>query len=257
MPVPRHRSGRCTAARSARSRTSPAPSLGLRSTIFTSLFGMRNGVTLKVCGHPPFNAQILLHGHEDGACQASKKALAFPSRQPLPQASNLAGLRKSQRPVRGLEGAGPQSAVLDVHLLSRFQAPLGGTGEDEFWLPLFGLPGTVGICCFRWAVGGIRGSRRSSTATSGPSAGIQVKTRLGSKKPPGYRKSKRPPTRWGVLVEKPDLTRFKVRFGKLTLKIYAQGERALRLEAIGQSTRALPGNRSWPPCPDDGGSAAR
>ena len=94
---------------------------------------------------------------------------------------------------------------------------------------------TAGICCFRWAVGGIRGSRRSSTATSGPSAGIQVKTRLGSKKPPGYRKSKRSPTRWGVLVEKPDLTRFKVRFGKLTLKIYAQGERACASKPSGKA----------------------
>jgi hypothetical protein len=42
---------------------------------------------------------------------------------------------------------------------------------------------------------------------------------------------------------------FKIHFGKLTLKIYTNGERVLRIEAIVQNTRALPGNRSWPHFP--------
>jgi len=34
-------------------------------------------VTIKMCGHPPFSAQIILNGHEYVACQARKEGLQF------------------------------------------------------------------------------------------------------------------------------------------------------------------------------------
>lgn len=52
-------------------------------------------VTIKMCAHPPFNAQILLNGHEYVACQARKKRIAFTQEDNcFPQASNLAGLAR-------------------------------------------------------------------------------------------------------------------------------------------------------------------
>jgi len=46
------------------------------------------------------------------------------------------------------------------------------------------------------------------------------------------------PTRWGVVVETPtyDLTVFKVHYGKMTLKIYTNGARVLRVEVIVHNT---------------------
>jgi hypothetical protein len=50
-------------------------------------------VPIKMCVYPPFNAQILLNGHEYVACQARKKAMAFTQADNcFTQASNLAGL---------------------------------------------------------------------------------------------------------------------------------------------------------------------
>jgi hypothetical protein len=46
---------------------------------------------------------------------------------------------------------------------------------------------------------------------------------------------------WGCVLERPayDLTVFKVRCGKLTLKIYTKGERVLRIEVVAQNTNEL------------------
>jgi hypothetical protein len=52
----------------------------------------------------------------------------------------------------------------------------------------------------------------------------KIKTILGYRKRPLYRKRKKSSTVWEVVVEKPtyDLTVFKVHCGKLTLKIYTK-----------------------------------
>ena len=34
-------------------------------------------ITIKISGHPPFPAQIMLHGHECVACQAQREGIAF------------------------------------------------------------------------------------------------------------------------------------------------------------------------------------
>jgi hypothetical protein len=34
-------------------------------------------VTIKMSGHPPFGAQIILNGHEYVACQARRARIAF------------------------------------------------------------------------------------------------------------------------------------------------------------------------------------
>ena len=74
----------------------------------------------------------------------------------------------------------------------------------------------------------------------------RVKTIFGAKNRPPHRRRQRNPTRWGVVVETPtyDLTVFKGHYGKMTLKIYTQGERVLRSEVIVHHTKELHGGRS-------------
>jgi hypothetical protein len=62
----------------------------------------------------------------------------------------------------------------------------------------------------------------------------RVQTIFGDQHRPQRDTRKRNPTRWGVVVEKPDYdtTIFKVHYGKMTWKIYSKGEHILRIEVI-------------------------
>ena len=73
-----------------------------------------------------------------------------------------------------------------------------------------------------------------------------VKTILGYKHRPKYRKRKKKSAEWEVAVEKPtyDLTILKLHRGKLTLKIYTKGERVLRIEVVVHNTEELRCGRS-------------
>ena len=69
---------------------------------------------------------------------------------------------------------------------------------------------------------------------------------LGYQRRPRYRRRKNWVAEWDVTVERPayDLTIFKLRCGKLTLKIYTKGERVLRIEAVLHNTEELRCGRS-------------
>lgn len=84
-----------------------------------------------------------------------------------------------------------------------------------------------------------------------------VKTILGYMRRPIYRKRKRKSAEWEVAVEKPayDLTIFKLRCGKLTVKIYTKGERVLRIEVVVHNTQELRCGRSLEKFPEIVGQA--
>jgi hypothetical protein len=73
-----------------------------------------------------------------------------------------------------------------------------------------------------------------------------IKTILGYKRRPIYRRRTKRSGEWEVTVERPtyDLTIFRLHCGKLTLKIYTKGERVLRIEAVARNTRELNCGRS-------------
>jgi hypothetical protein len=79
-----------------------------------------------------------------------------------------------------------------------------------------------------------------------------IKTILGYRRRPRYRKRKNPSANWEVAVEKPtyDLTIFKLHCGKLTLKIYTKGERVLRIEAMAHNILQLDCGRSLEKFPE-------
>lgn len=79
----------------------------------------------------------------------------------------------------------------------------------------------------------------------------RVQTIFGAKKRPYLHQKNRPQPRFEVGLKKPayDLTIFKLHFGKLSVKLYAKGERILRCEAIAHNTKALHCGRSLPKFP--------
>ena len=79
-----------------------------------------------------------------------------------------------------------------------------------------------------------------------------IKTILGYRRRPVYRRRARRSAEWEVTVERPtyDLTIFKLHCGKLTLKIYSKGERVLRIEAVAHNTKELDCARSMAKFPE-------
>ena len=59
-------------------------------------------ITIKISGHPPFPAQVILKGHEYVACQARKAALGFTKEgNCFTHISTPQAWRRSQRPCPG------------------------------------------------------------------------------------------------------------------------------------------------------------
>jgi DNA-binding transcriptional ArsR family regulator len=213
-------------------------------------------VTIKMCVHPPFNAQILLNGHEYVACQARRKAMAFTQADNcFTQASNLAGLARVAETLSESRTIGRLTQVCERWIYTSCLCFGLNTEEQEKtnFRYHYSVYQTEYSRNLLFQAGGKMDQVFQALIDRNRGAlGLdQVKTLFGCKKRPCYRKRKGQPTRWGVLIEKPtyDLTVFKVHFGKLTLKIYTKGERVLRIEAIVQNTRALPCNRSLPHFP--------
>jgi hypothetical protein len=79
-----------------------------------------------------------------------------------------------------------------------------------------------------------------------------IKTILGYKHRPKYRRRATRSAEWQVAVERPayDLTVFKLHCGKLTLKIYIKGERVLSIEAVAHNRRGLKCGRALDKFPE-------
>jgi len=201
-------------------------------------------ITIKMSGHPPFGAQVMLNGHEYVACQAAKQQIAFSKEgncfTHTPDAAGLAAIADtlSESPAAGrlrqlcerwiygscllfaldLEeqqrsGFHYQYSIYQIEYSRNLQFRSGAKMEQVFQTMIDRSRSRLGL--------------------------DRVKTIFGNRKRPCWRKLRA--GRYEVVVETPayDLTVFKVHYGKLTLKIYTKGERVLRIEAIAHNSKEL------------------
>jgi hypothetical protein len=213
-------------------------------------------VTIKLCGHAPFSAQIVVNGHEYVACQAKQAGLEFtkegncfteiPDTAPLAEiADTLYSAETIGRLIQMCE-RWIYSACLCFGLSLEDQERTGfhydySIYQAEYSRNLVFSRGNVMEQVFQ----GIIDRTRSRLDVK------RLKTIFGTKNRPHWRKGKKPP-RLEVVVERPtyDLTVFKIHFGKFTLKMYTKGERVLRIEAIIHNLRVTGWHRSLPKLPD-------
>jgi hypothetical protein len=208
-------------------------------------------VTIKISGHPPFPAQILLNGHEYVACQARKAGIAFTKDgNCFTQISDAAGLAKIADTLSADMAIGRLSQVCERWIYSaclcfaldseeqkrsgfRYQY---SNYQMEYSRNLIFEIGHKMDQVFQALIDRSR-SRLDLK---------KVKTILGYQHRPRYRKRKGWVAEWDVTVERPayDLTIFKLHCGKLTLKIYTKGERVLRIEAVLHNSEELQCGRS-------------
>src|SRR6266536_3081905 len=169
-------------------------------------------LVIKMAGHAPFGAQVLLNGHEYVAVAAQAAGIGFTK-----EGNCFTGTTDPA----GLDLADQQRTCF-TYAYSVYQAEYsrnllfayGGHMDRVFNAMLDRTRSRLDIPALRTLFGARRRPGKYGTA---------------------------PSPRVGVVLETPawDLTVFKVHFGLLTLKGYTKGARVLRFEAINCNTRQL------------------
>ena len=214
-------------------------------------------ITIKISGHPPFPAQVILNGHEYVACQAQKVGIRFTKEgNCFTHISDAAGLAKIADTLSGQRTIGRLSRVcgrwiystclcfaldLEEQKRSRFHYQYSNYQVEYSRNLVFEIGGHMDQV-FQALIDRSRVLLDLKT----------VKTILGYHRRPKYRKRKKKSAEWEVAVEKPayDLTILRLHCGKLTLKIYTKGERVLRIETVVHNTKELRCGRSLEKFPE-------
>ena len=234
----------------ASSRTKEADAVR-QSLLFHILDPDWGHVTIKISGHPPFPAQVILNGHEHVACQARKAGIEFTKEgNCFTQISDAAGLAKIADTLSAETAIGRLSQVCERWIYSAclcFALDSEERNRSGFHFQYSNyqmeysrnLVFEIGYKMDQVFQALIDRSRSRLDLKT-------IKTILGYQRRPRYRKRKNWVAEWDVTLERPayDLTIFKVHCGKLTLKIYTKGERVLRVEAVLHNTEELQCGRS-------------
>jgi hypothetical protein len=233
-------------------------------------------VTIRMSGHPPFGAQVILNGHEYISRQSAKQGAYFPkegncftdiigqadgSRQadasrckdaigPLategekPNLTQLADALCSQNMI------GPLRQVCDHWLYTCLHFGLFLEEQQktrfQYAYSVFQVEYSRNFlfkrgCQLEQCLQGLIDRTRTHLDIK------RLKTIFGLKRRPSWPQDKlKQPPREEIVIERPqhDLTIFKIHFGRLTVKLYSKGARVLRSEAIVHNTKALKEKRS-------------
>jgi hypothetical protein len=198
-------------------------------------------VAIRMCGHPPFSAMIMLNGHEYVASLATRRKFRFGKEDNcFTELADAPGLQLVADTLRSQDAIGRLLQVGERWLYRCLCFALHSDDQKRtnfrYALSLFQMEysrnflfesGRVMEQVFEGLIDRTRSTLDIKT----------VKTILGAKQRP-QKKSK---TRWEITVETPEygLTIFKVHAGALTLKMYTKGERVLRCEVIVHNVRKL------------------
>ena len=202
---------------------------------------------IRLCPHPPFNAQVILNGHEYVERQARREQIEFTKEgncfTDFSNATDLSGVAETM--TRGDAGVGRLAQVCERWIYSSCLCFALDLNEQE-------------RCQFRYrySVYQMEYSRnylfargrqmeklfdglidRTRTALDIRS----LKTIFGVERRPCFKGPHGKPPRIELSVERPayNLTVFKIHFGLLTVKMYSKGERVLRIETIIHNARRM------------------
>jgi len=211
-------------------------------------------ITIKMSGHPPFGAQLMLNGHEYVACQARKHNIEFSKEgncfTHTPDAAALARVADtlSEQRTTGRLREVCERWIYTTCLLFALDLEEQKRSAFQYQYSIYQIEYSRNFL-FQSGAAMEQVFQSLIDRTRAPLGLDRVKTIFGNRKRPCRRKLR--DGRYGVVVETPayDLTVFKVHYGKLTLKIYTKGERVLRVEVIVHNTKVLSCGRSLPNLP--------
>jgi len=203
-------------------------------------------MTIKMSGHPPFGAQVILNGHEYVAAAAraagigfAKEGNCFTCITDPPALAQIADTLSQQETIGRLTRVCDRwiyTACLCFGLDVDEQVHSGfrygySVYQAEYSRNLLFTIGAQMDRVFDRVVD------RTRSRLDVPI----LRTLFGAKQRPGRNGTPDLSLRPAAVIETPryDLTLFKLHFGNLTLKAYTKGEHVLRFEAVVHNTRAL------------------
>jgi DNA-binding transcriptional ArsR family regulator len=203
-------------------------------------------ITIKMAGHPPFGAQVILNGHEYVACQARKRHLTFTKEgNCFTHLTDTARLARIADTLTQEETIGRLIQVCERWIYSTCLCFALDTEDQD----------RTGFR-YAYSVYQVEYSRNLLFHMGGQMEQVfermvdrtrarldvpRLRTMFGAKQRPRLTRRRTTEPRLAVVLETPEygLSVFKVHFGNLTLKAYTKGERVLRFEAVVHNTRDL------------------
>jgi len=198
-------------------------------------------VAIRMCGHPPFSALVMLNGHEWVTAGCQQQGIPFRKEgNCFTGFADAPGLQQVADTLRAPDAIGRLRQVAERWLYRCVCLALDSADQQRtgfrYELSVFQLEYSRNLLFNRgreldqFFQGLIDRTRATLDIKT-------IKTILGCKQRP----QKRSKTRWEITVETPEygLTIFKVQAGALTLKIYTKGERVLRCEIMLHNARKL------------------
>jgi hypothetical protein len=197
-------------------------------------------VTIRMCGHPPFGALVMLNGHEYVAQRAGQEGIGFHKEDNcFTQLANASDLQRVADTLRS--GVSEHLAEVCQRWLIRCLCFALDSDDQKrtgfcYALSIYQVEYSRNFLfehgrdldqIFEGLIDRTRATLHIKT----------IKTILGCKQRPQQRSK----TRWEVTVETPEygLTVFKIWTAILTLKLYSKGERVLRCEIVLHNAKAL------------------
>lgn len=202
-------------------------------------------ITIRICSHPPFNALVILNGHEWVERRDEIKALKVTKVDNCFTAYNDG--QALSRTAETVKRKGRLGKVCDRWI---YRCLWFGLDEAEqkrsgfrYNYSLYQVEYSRNLL-FERGVHLDRVYQHIIDLTRGNLDIARLKTIFGRKNRPYNRKTGR--SGFEVRIERPDynLTIFKIHFGKITVKLYDKGERTLRAEIVVHNTKALKEKRS-------------
>jgi hypothetical protein len=202
-------------------------------------------VTIKMSGHPPFGAQVILNGHEHVAAMATAAGVEFRKEgncfTEISDPADLAQLADtlSQPAAIGRLGQVCDRWIYSACLCFGLDLPDQDRSRFVYDYSIYQVEYSRNLIF----ASGAQMDRVFDTMVDRTRARLDVpklRTLFGTKKRPPINHRDLSP-RVAAVIERPGygLTIFKVHFGALTLKGYTKGEHVLRFEAVCHNTKAL------------------
>jgi len=203
-------------------------------------------ITIKMAGHPPFGAQIILNGHEYVACQARKRHLTFTKEgNCFTHLADPARLATIADTLSDVDTIGRLIQVCERWIYSACLCfALDVEEQERTWFryaySVYQVEYSRNLL-FKIGAQMEQVFERMVDRTRARLDVPRVRTIFGAKQRPRRTRNRIAEPRLAVVVETLEygLTVFKVHFGNLTLKAYTKGERVLRFEAVVHNTRDL------------------
>ena len=201
-------------------------------------------VTIKMSGHPPFGAQIMLNGHEYVARQAERAGIAFTKvGNCFTAVADPAGLARiadalSQHAAVGRLGQVCRRWIYSACLCFALDLDEQQRSGFGYGFAVYQLEYSRNLIF----ADGHRMQRLFDMVVDRTRSRLDVpkiRTIFGTAQRP--RRTRKHSSTIEAAIETPtyDLTVFKLHFGRLTGKAYTKGERVLRFEAIAHNTAEL------------------